>query len=74
MFHLSKAQENKVKTEDFVLRMRTGLCLMAGVAAMCSLKAETQQSDCDVYMVTQDDGQFSSFTRGEHRGMTLVFR
>jgi hypothetical protein len=39
---------------------------MAGVFDMCSLKAETQQSDCDVYMITQDDGQFCSFTRGEH--------
>ena len=38
-----------MKTKVFFMHMRTGLCLMAGVVAMCSLKAETQQSDCDVY-------------------------
>ena len=55
-----------MKTKVVFMHMRTGLCLIAGVVAMCSLKAETQQSDCDVYMITQDDGQFCSFTRGEH--------
>ena len=55
-----------MKAKEVVMHIRTGFCIVAGMAAMCSLKAETQQSDCDVYMVTQDDGQFSSFTRGGH--------
>ena len=43
-----------------------GIVWAVSLASAGALFAETQQSDCDVYMVTQDDGQFCTFSRGDH--------
>ena len=41
-----------MKTKEFFMHMRTSLCLMAGIAALCSLRVRTSESVTDKWKLS----------------------